>query len=160
KFAPGRPVTQAPGPLRLRPGVMQYAGLSPLDELGDAVALDVPLALEAELFLHLDLDPQALAVKPVLVPLPVAEHGVVPAEEVLVGAPPGVVHAHRVVGGDRPVEEGPAGGRGRVTGEVAGEDPATLPPVEQRTLMSGEHNAGVNCMDRHHDPPQHNSPHD
>src|SRR5207237_8076578 len=148
KFAPGRPVTQAPGPLRLRPGVMQYAGLSPLDELGDAVALDVPLALEAELFLHLDLDPQALAVKPVLVPLPVAEHGVVPAEEVLVGAPPGVVHAHRVVGGDRPVEERPAGGGGRVAGEVAGADPLPLPPVEKRALLRGEIHAGVHRLER------------
>ena len=73
-----------------------------------AVRLDVALVLEAELLLDLDLDPQPLAVEPVLVALPLAEHGVVALEEVLVRAAPGVVDAHRVVGGDRPVQEAPA----------------------------------------------------
>ena len=78
------------------------------DELGDAVGLDVALALEPEVALDVDLDPQALAVEPVLPALVLAEHRVVALEDVLVGPAPGVVDAHRVVGRDRAVEEAPA----------------------------------------------------
>ena len=105
---PIHPVAQANGLLRLDPGEPADPLLAALDELGDAERFDVPLGLETQLLFDLDLHPEPLAVEPVLVALPVAEHGVVALEEVLVGAAPGVVHAHRVVGRDRPVEEGPA----------------------------------------------------
>src|SRR5262249_33136891 len=54
-----------------------------------------------------DLDPQPLTVETVLVALLMAGHGEVALVSVLVGAAPGVVDAHRVVGGDRAVEERP-----------------------------------------------------
>src|SRR5262249_29887575 len=80
-------------------------------DAGEAVAgdevFDVALRAEAQLLLDLDLDPEALAVEAVLVAQLVAGHGLVALVGVLVGAAPGVVDAHRVVGGDRAVEEGP-----------------------------------------------------
>ena len=63
--------------------------------------------LQLQFLLDLDLDPEALAVEAVLVAQLVAGHGEVALVGVLVGAAPGVVDAHRVVGGDRAVEEGP-----------------------------------------------------
>ena len=91
----------------IMPRVLEHALLAALDELADAVLLDVALAGEAELALDLDLDPQPLAVEAVLPALVVAGHGLVALIQVLVGPPPGVVHAHRVVGGDRPVDKRP-----------------------------------------------------
>ncbi len=61
--------------------------------------------MEAEFFFDVDFDPQALAVEAVLPALVFALHGVVALVEVFVGAAPGVVHAHRVVGGDGAVDE-------------------------------------------------------
>ena len=79
-----------------------------LDEAVDAIVFDLALVGEAELFLDLDLDPQSLAIEAVLVALAIAAHGVEALKEVFVGAAPGVVNAHRIVGGDRPVDERPA----------------------------------------------------
>src|SRR5262249_15596081 len=47
--------------------------------------------------------------------------------EVLVGAAPGVVHTHRVVGRDRSVEEGPAPGRIVVAAQVRVDDAVAVP---------------------------------
>ncbi len=70
--------------------------------------LDVALALQPEFLLDLHFHPQPLAVEAVLVAEFVAGHGEVAVVHVLVGAAPGVVDAHRVVRGDRAVEEAPA----------------------------------------------------
>src|SRR5205814_10144738 len=102
------PVAEADGLRGLHRGVLEHALLALLDEAPDAVALDVLLGLEAELLLDLDLDPQPLAVEAVLVAQLAPEHGVVAQEQVRVGAAPGVMDAHRVVGRDRAVEERPA----------------------------------------------------
>ena len=98
-----------------------------LDELGDAERLDVALRGEAQVALDVDLDPQALAVEAVLVALVLAQHRVEPLVEVLVRAAPGVVDAHRVVGGDRPVEEAPAGSAGVLRPEPR--ERAAAPPT-------------------------------
>ena len=106
------------------------------DELGDAVRLDVALAREPQVALDVDLDPQALAVEPVLVALVLAEHRVVALEEVLVGPAPGVVDAHRVVRGDRAVEEAPARPAG-----VLGAEPrerAAFPPEVEQIVLDGD----------------------
>src|SRR3989304_621598 len=89
----------------------------------------IPLGPKPQLSFDLPPHPQPLAVEAVLVALPVAEHGVVALEEVLVGAAPGMVHAHRVVGRDRPVEEGPAHRRGGVATEVAVDHALFAPPA-------------------------------
>src|SRR6185436_2396413 len=105
-------------------------------ELRDAVGLDVALALEAEVALDVDLDPQALAVEPVLPALVLAEHGVVPLEQVLVGAAPGVVDAHRVVRGDGAVQEAPVG-PARVLRAQSRERPPVA-PLGQQIVLEGD----------------------
>ena len=85
------PVHPHPEPdrlLGLARGVGQHALLAQRHELGDAVGLDVALALEPEVALDVDLDPQALAVEAVLPALVLAEHGVEALVEVLVGRGP------------------------------------------------------------------------
>ena len=62
-------------------------------ELGQAVLLDLPLRVEPERTLHPDLDPEALAVEPVLVALMVAAKRFVALEDVLQRPPPGGVDA-------------------------------------------------------------------
>ena len=118
-------------------GEGQHALLAQADELRDAVRLDVALRGEAEVALDVDLDPQALAVEAVLVALVLAQHRVEPLVQVLVGAAPRVVDAHRVVGGDRPVEEAPSG-----TALVLRAEPRERAPVrphpEQVVLLGDE----------------------
>ncbi len=106
--------------------------------LVDAVGLDVALAVEVELALDLDLDPQALAVEAVLPALVEALHRLVSLVEILVGASPRVVDAHRLdVRGDRSVDERIARAPGvllpqRVEGLLA------LPQVEHAVLELGQ----------------------
>ena len=102
------PVAQANGLLGLDAGVLVDALLAALDKLGNTVGLDVALALEAKLALDFHFDPEALAVEAVLVPLVETAHGPVPLVGVFVGAAPGVVDTHGVVGGDGAVHERPA----------------------------------------------------
>ncbi len=104
---PVHPVAEPDRLLRLACRERQHALLAQAHELGDPVLLDVALRGEAEVALHVDLDPEALAVEAVLPALVLAAHGVEALEDVLVGSTPGVVDAHRVVGRDRPVEEAP-----------------------------------------------------
>ena len=109
--------------------------LQQLDEAIDPELLDLALVVEAELALDLDLDPEALAVEAVLVALLLAEHGVVALEEVLVGPSPGVVDAHRVVRGDRPVDEAEATLGRLVAREVARHGVALAPARDHLALQ-------------------------
>ena len=63
------------------------------------------LLLKPSSFLDVDLNPQPLAVETVLPALVFAQHRLIALVQILVGAPPGVVDAHRVVGRDRAVDE-------------------------------------------------------
>ena len=65
------------------------------------------LVPEAEFLFDLDLDPQPLAVEPVLITQFVPGHREKSLVGVFVGSAPGVMHAHGVVGGDRAVEKTP-----------------------------------------------------
>ena len=87
--------------LRERGDALATAG----GELREAVLLDLALRVQAERLLDLDLDPQPLAVEAVLVALVEPAQRLVALEHVLERATPGVVHAHRVVRGDRAVDE-------------------------------------------------------
>ena len=134
------PVHPHPEPdrlLGLARGEGQDALLAQRDELGDPVRLDVALGGEPEVALDVDLDPQALAVEPVLVALVLAEHRVEALVEVLVGAAPGVVDAHRVVGRDRAVEEAPLRAAG-VLRPQPGERPPVAPVGQDRVLLGDE----------------------
>src|SRR6185503_6527778 len=121
------PVHPHPEPdalLGLASGVGQDALLAQRHELGETERLDVALRGEAEVTLDVDLDPQALAVEPVLEALVVPEHRVVALVDVLVRAAPRVMDAHRVVGRDRTVEKAPA----RTTLEL-GPQPRECPTI-------------------------------
>src|SRR6266571_8010340 len=86
-------------------GELQNAIFAALIEFGDAVLLDIAFAAESELFFDFDFYPEALAIKTVLPALIEAVHGFIALVQVLVGAAPGVMNGHGVVGGDRPVNE-------------------------------------------------------
>jgi hypothetical protein len=135
---PVHPVAEADRLLGLDGGELVDACLAQLDESVDPELLDLALVVEAELALDLDLDPQALAVEAVLVALPLAQHGVVALEEVLVGASPGVMHAHRVVRGDGPVDEAVAALRRLVARQVARQGVALTPTLDDVALERGD----------------------
>ena len=102
------PVHPEAEPLRLlrnHLGEVCDAVLAVLDEFFDAVGLDIEFRVEAEFFFYLDFHPQALAVEAVLKALAVALHVAEAQEQVFVSAPPRVMNAHRVVGGDWSVDE-------------------------------------------------------
>src|SRR5262249_23051250 len=103
--------------------------LARLDELGDAERLDVALRLEPHLLLDLDLDPEALAVEAVLVPQLSAAQRPEPVVKVLVGAPPGVMDAHRVVRSHRSVNERPPLIGVLIALQVLLEHPVLVPPA-------------------------------
>ena len=139
------PVHPHPEPdrlLGLARGKGEDALLAQADELGDAVVLDVALAREPEIPLDVDLDPEPLAVEAVLIALIAALHRPEPLEEVLVGAAPGVMDAHRVVGRDRSVQEAPALAA-RILGSQASEDPAIVPEVQDLVLLGDEIGLGA-----------------
>ena len=78
-------------------------------ELLEPVLLDLTLRVQAELALDPHLDPETLAVEPVLVALVEAAEALVALEHVLQRAAPRGVHAERgPVRRHRPVDEGPA----------------------------------------------------
>jgi hypothetical protein len=104
---PVHPVAEPLALLADHAGVVIDALFTLIHELGDTIVLDLALVGEAQLLLDRDLDPQALAIETLLPAQLLAEHSVVAIVEVFIGATPGVVDAHRVVGGDRPVEKRP-----------------------------------------------------
>src|SRR5207245_613626 len=101
------PLTEPLRLLGLDAGVLRDPVAAGAGELIEPVLLDLALGVQAERFLDLDLDPEALAVEAVLIALLVSEQPVVPLPDVFQRPAPGVVDAHRVVRGDRPVEERP-----------------------------------------------------
>ena len=90
-----------------------------------------------QLFLDFDFDPQPLAVEAVLETLVVPRHREVALEDVLVGASPGVVHAHRVIGGDRTVDEAPPRLASVLRAEL-GKNRSLLPKAQRFVLSANE----------------------
>jgi hypothetical protein len=103
-------------------------------ELREAVLLDLPLRVEAELALDADLDPEALAVEPVLVALVEALEGLVALEDVLERPPPRRVDRQGLVRGHRPVDEAPDGPPAVLLAELL-EGLLLLPPGEDLELQ-------------------------
>src|SRR5258708_18519004 len=100
----------------------------------EAVFLDLPLRVEAELLLDANLDPQALAVESVLVALVEAVHRLVAQEGVLQRPAPCRMHAENLVRGDRPVDEAEPR-TPRVGGPDLGENVLSIPEIEDRELQ-------------------------
>jgi hypothetical protein len=74
----------------------------------EAEGLDFPLRVESQCLLDFDFHPQSLAVKTILESLLVAAQRSVTLDDVLEGASPRMMDAHRIVRGDRAIEEGEA----------------------------------------------------
>src|SRR5687767_5593333 len=131
---PVHPLAEPDGLFGDRCSAAVYARAARTRELVDAVRFDVALAVQVELALHLHLDPQPLAVEPVLPALVESLHRLVALVEILVGASPGVMDAHRLdVRRDRAVDEGiprPAG----VLFPQRVEAPVALPQLEHAVL--------------------------
>lgn len=106
-------------------------------ELGDAVRLDVLLAVEAELLLDRELDRQAVAVPAGLAADVVALHGAEAREDVLEDAGLDVVGAGHAVGGRRALVEDPLGAALGLV-EALGEDLVLAPEVEHGVLQRGQ----------------------
>src|SRR5574338_478312 len=104
------PVHPLPEPGRLAAylvGELRHALAAGAGEAVQPERLDVALRVELEVLLYLHLDPQPVAVEPVLVALVEALQRLVTLVNVLVGTPPAVMHAHGIVRRDRPIYERP-----------------------------------------------------
>jgi hypothetical protein len=111
-------------------------------ELGDPVALDVVLALDAELLLDLELDREPVAVPAGLAGNEVPLHGLVAGEDVLEDARQDVVRARPPVGGRRTLVEDEAG-RPLAAADRLVEDVALAPALEHALLERGERLRGI-----------------
>ena len=135
---PIHPLTHTDGALRDRGRRPIDAGAAGFREPGDAVRLDVALAVEVELTLDLHLDPKALAIEAVLVALVVSLHGLVTLVDVLVRTRPCAVHPHALdVRGDRTIEELEARPAGVLLPEEV-EAPLALPEIEHAVVDLGQ----------------------
>ena len=139
---PVHPVSEANRLASLDVGEPPHALLAQLHEFVDAEVLNVRLGLHTQISLDVDLDPQALPVKSILVALLEALHRLVALEDVLVGTPPSVVNSHRVVGGDGAVHEREPLVRSVVAMEVLVDDAMLVPPRKQVFLHLDEINLG------------------
>ena len=108
-----------------------------LVELGDAVGLDLPLAVDAEAALDLELDRQAVRVPAGLARHAVAAHRLVAREEVLEDARDDVVRARPAVGRGRPLVEHEDGGVLAAL-EALLEDAVLLPELEDARVERRE----------------------
>jgi hypothetical protein len=115
--------------------VLRHPLLAAFGKLGQAVRLDVALRVQAERLLDLHFNPKPLAVEPVLIALVEAAHRLVALKDVLERPAPGVVYAHRVVGGDRSVDEAPARAAAILLAEAL-ERPLSVPTCELGALES------------------------
>src|SRR3972149_11984248 len=112
RVIPIHKVAEALGLLGLDTGVLLDPLSAQIDKLGDGgffVAwnqiLNIFFALEPQLLLNLHFHPKTLGVETVLEALAESSHVFVALEKIFVGSPPSVVHSHRIVGGDWPVQK-------------------------------------------------------
>ncbi len=110
-------------------------------ELGDAVRLDVLLAVEAQFLLDGQLDRQAVAVPAGLAADVVAPHGAEAGEDVLEDAGLDVVGTGHAVGGGRTLVEHPLGASLGLFQSLF-EDLALAPEVEHLVLKGGQVDLG------------------
>ena len=89
--------------------VLEYPGFAFAHEGIQPVCFNICFGSEAFFFLDFHFNPQALAVKAILVAQFAAAHGPKAVVEIFIGASPAVMDAHGVVGGNRPVDERPFG---------------------------------------------------
>ena len=133
-LAPVHPLAEADRAFGQRLGGLHHDLTATPGELREPVLLDLPLRVEPERALDADLDPEPLAVEPVLVALVESVQRLVALEDVLQRPPPGGVDAeHHSIGGHRPVDEAEAGPAGVPLAEKR-ERPLAFPEVEDLPL--------------------------
>ena len=104
---PVHPVTESLRLFGLSSRKPEDATFAFVDKVVDAKFMDGGFRAESQLLFNFHLDPQSLAVETVLESLIMAGHRKKPLVRVFVRAAPGMVNAHRVVGGDGTVEKAP-----------------------------------------------------
>ena len=131
---PVHPLAEADRALRQRLGGLHHDLTAAPGELREPVLLDLPLRVEPERALDADLDPEPLAVEPVLVALVESVQCLVSLEDVLQRpAPGGVDTEHHSIGGHRPVDEAEPRPAGIPLPEQR-ERPLALPELEDLPL--------------------------
>ena len=108
-----------------------------VNEVVDAEFMNRSLRPEPQLLFNFDLDPQSLAVKTILVSLIMAGHGEEALIRIFVRASPGVVHSHRVIRRDGPVEKTPSLAAGILLAQLA-EDLLDLPKLQNGVFASNK----------------------
>ena len=86
----------------------EHLPLAGIDEFIQSVGFDVFLGFETHITLDIDLNPESLAIKPILVSSLIALHGFESLEKIFVRPTPCVVNPHRVIGSDWTINETPA----------------------------------------------------
>ena len=127
---PVHPLAQPPGLLRLECREMHHPLAAGTGEALETERFDLPLRVEPERLLDLDFHPQSLAVEAILESLLVAAQRSVALDDVLERAAPRMMDTHRIVRGDRAVEEGEASSPA-VPGDEAREDALALPELQR-----------------------------
>ena len=95
--------------LCLRGCMAEHLPLTGVDKFIQSIGFDVLFSLKTHVAFDIDLNPESLTVKPVLVSRLMALHGFKSLKEIFVRPPPCVVNAHWVIGGDWTIDETPAG---------------------------------------------------
>ncbi len=104
-ITPIHPVTKADRLFRLSFRERKDPFFTLFNERGDAICFDIALVLHAKIFFDLDLNPESLAIEAILIALLVALHGLKALIQIFIGSSPRVVNTHRVVRGDRTIQE-------------------------------------------------------
>ena len=107
RVVPVHPVTQSLRLFGLSSREAEDSALAFIHEFVDAEFVDGVLRAKPQLFLHFDLNPQPLAVEAVLVSLVMASHREEALIRIFVRSAPCVMHAHRIIGGDGPIQKTP-----------------------------------------------------
>src|SRR5580765_5367616 len=152
---PVHPVAEANRLLSLNPGELVYTRLAFIDKLVDgreAIAgdqvFDVALRLKFQFLFDFDLDPQALAIETILIALIAAVHREITLVAVLISTAPGVMDAHRIIGGDWPVQKRPTRFAAILLAKLA-KGVNLLPVLKNRPLLGGKIDGGFDFVEGH-----------
>ncbi len=102
---PIHPLPQPTRLLSLNACVFQHTIATGAGKFVQSICNDILLRVEPQAFFHLDFHPEALTIKPVLKSLVRSAHRPIALKHVFVRATPAMVHAHGIVGRDRPVDK-------------------------------------------------------
>ena len=147
RIAPVHPIPQPDGLLRDNVGEPVNAPLAQIHELAHPKRLYIALGLKAQLLFHLHLDPQPLPVEPILKALVVPLHRPKAQEHILIRPPPGVMHPHRIIGGNRPIDKRISPIGPLIARHILPRYPPLLPPPQHLALHSHKIGLRINGIE-------------